>query len=114
MRKISIVISITLLCAFAVVRRRENQEAEPLFEEAITRVVEENQVVYQLQSDRETIQNAGDDLLTDVPTKASQLLSTGMDHIVWVTNGSNMTWLPVSPKHSIEASDALPLFWDLN
>lgn len=114
MRKISIVISITLLCAFAVVRRRENQEAEPLFEEAITRVVEENQVVYQLQSDRETIQNAGNELLTDVPTKASQLLSTGMDHIVWVTNGSKMTWLPVTPKRPTDASHALPVFWDLN
>lgn len=110
MRKISIVISITLLCAFAVVRRRENQEAEPLFEEAITRVVEENQVVYQLQSYEETIENKGEELLTDVPTKASQLLSTGMDHIVWVTKGCKLSCLPTSQIYS----DALPLFWDLN
>ncbi len=114
MRKISIVISITLLCAFAVVRRRQNQDAEPLFEEAITRVVEENQVVYQLHTDRETIENAGDELFTDRPTNANQLLSTGMDHIVWVTKGCKLSWLLVSPKHATNASDALPLFWDVN
>lgn len=114
MRKISIVISITLLCAFAVVRRRENQEAEPLFEEAITRVVEENHVVYQLQNDVETIENKGGHLLTDAPTKASQVLSISMDQIVWVTKGHELSWLPVMRKHSAGPSDALPLFWDLN
>ena len=110
MRKISIIVTIALLCSFAVVRRREETESEDFFQEAITQVMKDHQLVYQVSDQRSVIGN-GDNLLWDNPTSASRVLSTGFDNVVFVTKGNQLSWL--SASQSAVRSPA-PLFWDLN
>ncbi len=114
MRKITIVISLTLLCAFAVVRRREQQAAEPFFEETITRVVQDDHLVYQVRSDQEVVGNKVPSLLQDFPTVAAQYLANEMGKGVWVTHGSKVSWFPLARYRHHLLSEPLPTFWDLN
>lgn len=110
MRKISIIVTIALLCSFAVVRRREETNGEAFFQEAITQVMEDHHLVYQV-SDQQSVIGNGDHLLRDHPTSASQILTTGFDDVLFVTWGNQLSWLPTASNGS---GLPTPLFWELN
>ncbi len=110
MRKISIIVTIALLCSFAVVRRREETDGEAFFQEAITQVMEDHHLVYKV-SDQQSVVGNGDHLLWDQPTAASRILTTGFDDVLFVTRGNQLSWLPTASNRSRLPT---PLFWELN
>ncbi len=106
MKKFTLVLTIAILCSFAAVRRREEQDGEELFQEAITRIMEEDFLVYNV-SDSEAHIGNNDHLFMDYPLMATQVLDSAFNRILLVDNKEGMDWIRVS---SLQNQSPLPDF----
>lgn len=93
MRKFTIVVAIAFLCSFAVVRRRENEEqAEILFQETVTKVFDEESLAFHTMDEEASIGN-GIHPLQDQPVDARKVLNGAFNEVILVDDGNELGWL---------------------
>ena len=93
MKKFSIILTIAVLCSFAVVRRKEEENSEAIFREAIEHVMEDESLAFAVMDAEDHIGNTDHNLFRDQPVDAAVLLNAAFDEVVLVDDGRQTTWL---------------------
>lgn len=109
MKKFTLVLTIAIICSFAVVRRKEEQDTEAFFQDAITRVMEDENIAYQVKDTASHIGNC-DHFYRDQPVSASRLLNDAFDDVVFVDNGIETSWIDVANLETSYRSGILRSF----
>lgn len=113
MRKFTLILTIAVLCSFAAVRRKEEQDGEALFQEAVTQVFKQESMAYQVSDSEEAIGNTNF-LFSDQPTYAAQVLNGYFDQVVLWDNGNELSWLALSALPSNSKSKQWPVNFHWN
>ncbi len=95
MKKFTLILTIAVLCSFAVVRRKEEQDTEVFFQNAITRVMEDENIAYHANEAESHIAES-ELLYRDQPVSASRVLNGAFDDVLLVDDGLKTSWVDVA------------------
>lgn len=92
MKKFSAVLAIAFICSFASVRKREEEEIDELFQNAINQVMVDENMAFNVFDTSDEIGNTNY-LLTDQPTDLSQLLDGAINTGVFMMKSNDVAYL---------------------
>jgi len=107
MKKFSAILAIAFICSFASVRKREEENIDELFQNAINQVMVDENMAFNVFDTSDEIGNVNH-LLTDQPTELSKLLDGAINTGVFLMKSNDVEYLlpeEINPQSSNQIKD---------